>query len=670
MHKNIYHKYKAIWCFIIFINFASICVAGEAEDAINQIMGKASSADVAKANEGTITSQAGSIKPIDSNDIDAQLKQIEQNYKSQIDSCTNQQNQDGFSSDLSNHLAKDNKWREVNDIKELTDKNAPNRKKIKISKNDELLVAAENIKKSTIDAATGMVAIPDVAKVQSRVEDRILTCREAGDEVIKKCFRTLIIKATQPEDIKFNVELNFIANSYSGHHTTVDLMNGKIIFGNASNSSSRVINYFNEKVPGAQILSIRHIGSESQGHTRDVRYSIQQPTAANNFVYTCNIIQDNVGSHVKKRHKNNRNQDRGRVEKWEVVARLIPVLEEHWDNGECTQLEKYAIDSFCEGPATNLIGVGETRNIEGYPFPVTKPHWQEEHIYTCGGGSFANECVPFHNAGCSQIDSQCIRTKGPFCVEYLQTFNCGKKRIISNLTANGQKITIDGVDNVGANDGFEIEEFGNAIGQLSMLEEIKKNMDRSHDGTVLLFRGDRLTCDKDFGSDIKNCCNLKGVFRNIIGHKCPKEVEEILAPAVIRERRCHEVSGWHCIARYPGIKKCRKWQKSFCCFQSRLARIFQQIAHHQLSISWGSPESPNCGPLDPHNFSRLNFDDPYAKSLFKELIDEVTVNAQNYANRANAKLTNNEDLTNKVKQLQARVSSYYSSKTQSIEGGG
>lgn len=87
-----------------------------------------------------------------------------------------------------------------------------------------------------------------------------------------------------------------------------------------------------------------------------------------------------------------------------------------------------------------------------------------------------------------------------------------------------------------------------------------------------------------------------------------------------------------------------------------------------MGISWGSAENPNCGPLDPHTFGRLNFDDPYAKSLLKEVIDEVNVNAQQYANRANAKLANNEDLSNKVKQLQERVGAYYATKTQSTEG--
>lgn len=223
------------------------------------------------------------------------------------------------------------------------------------------------------------------------------------------------------------------------------------------------------------------------------------------------------------------------------------------------------------------------------------------------------------------------------------------------------KPTIEINDNQCANDGFDGQDFGNAIAQMSMVDKISKNIIKDSNGAILLFKGDRLTCDKDWGSDVKNCCNLKGVFKNIIGHKCPKEVEEILAPAVIRERRCVEVAGWQCVAKTFG--KCRKWRKSFCCYQSRLARIFQQIAHHQLGITWGDAEHPNCAPLDPHTFGKLNFDEPYARSLLKVLVDEATANAQQYANVANSKLANNHDLETKIKKLQDRMKVYVFDKT-------
>lgn len=232
---------------------------------------------------------------------------------------------------------------------------------------------------------------------------------------------------------------------------------------------------------------------------------------------------------------------------------------------------------------------------------------------------------------------------------------------------NVDKPIIEINDSQCANDGFDEQDFGNAIAHMSIVNEISKNIIKDSNGAILLFNGDRLTCDKDWGADVKNCCNLKGVFKNIIGHKCPKEVEEILAPAVIRERRCVEVAGWQCVAKTLG--KCRKWRKSFCCYQSRLARIFQQIAHHQLGVNWGDAEHPNCAPLDPYTFGKLNFDEPYARSLLKEVVDEATVNAQQYANAANSKLANNQDLENKVKKLQDRMTTYAFDKAKGAGGG-
>ena len=662
MHKSIYQKYKAIICFIVFAAMTCTCFAGEPEDAIAQISGRANTLDVASGNEGNITTQVAGIKP-DMPNLDQQLAQIEENFKTQIDATTLAQNHDPLNSELSNHNAS-NKSDTVNDIKKLTDKNSAERKKIKITKNDELLVAAQNIDKATVDEATGMVIIPMVKTNTANLEDRIVTCHEAENEVIRKCYRTLIVRAEQPPDIKFTTELYFSAHSYAGHYTAVDLKTGQISYhlANAVHSSSRVENAFDKIAPNAQIISIRSLESrwwtEAGVHTHDTHSQVTQPNSSNNYVYKNSIEQGSMGR--KKCRRANGDKYRGRVEKWEVVARPAPVLVELWDDGGCGELANYAQNSFCEGPVINLIDVNVTRTIAGYPTPVTRPHWQEEHIYSCGGGSIANECEPLHAAGCRQIDSKCIQAKGPFCALYLQTFNCGKKHVGSNLRLDGTNVAIGADINTSANDGFDIEDFGNAVAQLSMVDELKKNIVRDGEGSVLLFKGDRLTCDKDWGSDIKNCCNLKGIFKNIIGHKCPKDVEEILAPAVIRQKRCVEVAGWQCIAKTLG--KCRKWRKSFCCYQSRLARIFQQIARQQLGLDWGSAEHPSCGPLDPHSFGRLNFDEPYARNLLKELVDEANVNAQKYADNANAKLANSADLNGKVKALQERIGAYYQGK--------
>ena len=73
-------KYSYIIAMII-LAFTQISFAGEAEDAVAAIFGKAQSLDVAQGNEATINEQAQNIAPHNLGEIDAQLKQLEQNYK-------------------------------------------------------------------------------------------------------------------------------------------------------------------------------------------------------------------------------------------------------------------------------------------------------------------------------------------------------------------------------------------------------------------------------------------------------------------------------------------------------------------------------------------------------------------------------------------------------------
>lgn len=211
--------------------------------------------------------------------------------------------------------------------------------------------------------------------------------------------------------------------------------------------------------------------------------------------------------------------------------------------------------------------------------------------------------------------------------------------------------------------GFEAHDLGEAVAKLSMIDGMKNNIEQNKDGSVALFKGECLTCEKEYGSDIKNCCNLTGIFKNIVGPRCPRHVTEVLVPAVVRDKRCHQVSDFYCIARYPWYlgKGCRKWRKTFCCYQSNLGRIFQQIAHHQLGISWGNGDHPNCGPLDPKTFSKLNFDDPYAKKLLQEeLVGGINNNASKYIDNTNVQTAKSSaEITNKIKALQDRISDYF-----------
>jgi len=95
-----------------------------------------------------------------------------------------------------------------------------------------------------------------------------------------------------------------------------------------------------------------------------------------------------------------------------------------------------------------------------------------------------------------------------------------------------------------------------------------------------------------------------------------EEAEQILA--MKRDNRlCHGV-GSYCSSRLPVIRLCVETTESYCCFNSRLARILNEQGRAQLGKGWGGPESPDCSgftvpQLQALDFSRMNLSEFYAE---------------------------------------------------------
>jgi conjugal transfer mating pair stabilization protein TraN len=65
--------------------------------------------------------------------------------------------------------------------------------------------------------------------------------------------------------------------------------------------------------------------------------------------------------------------------------------------------------------------------------------------------------------------------------------------------------------------------------------------------------------------------------------------------------------GSYCSARIPIIRTCIEQTQSYCCFNSRLARIINEQGRGQVGKSWGSGESPDCSGFTTAEFERWIF---------------------------------------------------------------
>ncbi len=95
-----------------------------------------------------------------------------------------------------------------------------------------------------------------------------------------------------------------------------------------------------------------------------------------------------------------------------------------------------------------------------------------------------------------------------------------------------------------------------------------------------------------------------------------EESEQVLA--MKRDARLCRGVGSYCSQRIGLINVCVEKTESYCCFNSRLARILNEQGRAQLGKSWGSAESPDCGgfsvaQLESLDFSRMDLSEFYAE---------------------------------------------------------
>lgn len=76
--------------------------------------------------------------------------------------------------------------------------------------------------------------------------------------------------------------------------------------------------------------------------------------------------------------------------------------------------------------------------------------------------------------------------------------------------------------------------------------------------------------------------------------------EDIITSYKVGLRLCHYV-GQYCASKIFGF--CLKKKKTYCCFNSILARLVQECVRPQIGRSWGDARDPDCGGLLPGELS-------------------------------------------------------------------
>jgi len=148
-------------------------------------------------------------------------------------------------------------------------------------------------------------------------------------------------------------------------------------------------------------------------------------------------------------------------------------------------------------------------------------------------------------------------------------------------------------------------------------------------GKIYIFNGKDMRCrsnDTFGGLTGGGCCDKDKVFLGLV--EC-KEDEKILARKN-DNGMCHYV-GKYCSKKlkFLGGSVCIQHKKTYCCFNSKLARIINEQGRKQLNISWGTAKHPNCRGFTPQEFQKLDFSKMNLGEFYKQISQNISQNVLN-----------------------------------------
>ncbi len=253
-------------------------------------------------------------------------------------------------------------------------------------------------------------------------------------------------------------------------------------------------------------------------------------------------------------------------------------------------------------------------------YEVSRPCWYERISYRCTSEP-KDGCAHLIRQNCRLVDSDCEYRIGPICLRWKRNFICGGIKKEQHYSLKDSPIYCLGGD-CHTPTLEENQDFAN-VAYLAALNEANKDCVKESNGIcknpITVFAGEAVGCKKIIAGVINCCSSMKGWGRDLNLSRCSPGEKGL---ALKREKKLCHLVGTYCHEKDPVFGKCLVKKTNFCCFGSKLARIFQEQARAQLPIGWGDEKSPNCRPLTITELASLDFSKFDMEELFDALLSK------------------------------------------------
>lgn len=236
--------------------------------------------------------------------------------------------------------------------------------------------------------------------------------------------------------------------------------------------------------------------------------------------------------------------------------------------------------------------------------------------YICTGSNvYGNNYVPIETTGSSSTPP---------------ANNCKAESFKCQSAPNRQCVFIDDKYQCSPFPCFGEEDYEDLDTPVGATDSIDQgfNDDGTCYGQIRIFNGKDMRCrSMDWSLLGKSCCSRWkiGGIAGLLGASC-KEDEIALAKYRQEQKdKSHEV-GEYCSKKLNlGFTKiCIQKKRTYCVFNSKLARIMHEGGRPQLGIKWGSPESPNCKGFTPEQFQKLDFSKIDMSEFYSDIQQDIS----------------------------------------------
>ncbi|KDO02763.1 MULTISPECIES: conjugal transfer protein TraN [spotted fever group] len=292
-------------------------------------------------------------------------------------------------------------------------------------------------------------------------------------------------------------------------------------------------------------------------------------------------------------------------------------IKEFKEKGEYWQVineesEKLAEENECH--ELNRLCLESGNKIFFNSYVINRPCWKEQITYQCSSNP-RDGCNHLKVQGCQLENSTCLKRNGNICLLWQRNYSCFNENKSLSSSLNGASMFCLGGDC--HTPTIEQNTDISNVGYLAMLNGMKKDMQLE---PIEVFKGEANSCRKNIVNFLNCCSSMKGWGKDLGLGRC-KATEKALA-LQRNKGQCHFI-GTYCSERDPIFKQCITKKSTYCCFNSKLARVFQEQGKQQLGISFGSAKNANCRGFTVEELQRIDFSKFNMEELFADLLVEA-----------------------------------------------